>query len=166
VPVTLRLEGADRLSAALRRAPETVTSEQARAMTASLLLVEGDARRNVRHDTRQLMNSITHTPPRQRGDTLVGAVGPSVRYGLVVERGRRPNKPAPPRAALRGWARRHGIPESALFLIARKIGRAGTPARPFLAPAFTKNAARIVALFARAGARVTATVAVQSGGRA
>jgi hypothetical protein len=164
MPVTLRLEGADRLSAALRRAPETVASEQARAMTASLLLVEGDARRNVRQDTRQLMNSIQGRILSR--EPLVGAVGPSARYGIVVERGRRPNKPAPPRAALRGWARRHGIPDSALFLIARKIGRDGTPARPFLAPAFTKNAPRIVRLFAQAGARVTVRIATESGGRA
>jgi hypothetical protein len=160
VPVTLRLVGADRLSAALRRAPETVTSEQARAMTASLLLVEGDARRNARQDTRQLLNSITHRQ-RLRGQTLVGEVGPSARYGLYVERGARPH--FPPVAALAGWARRHGVSP---YAVQRAIGRRGTRARPFLAPAFTKNAARIVALFARAGARVTATVAVQSGGRA
>ena len=160
MPVTLRLEGADRLSAALHRAPETVTSEQARAMTASLLLVEGDARRGVRQDTRQLANSITHRQT-QRGQTLVGAVGPSARWGLYVERGTRPHYP--PVAALVGWARRHGVSP---YAVQRAIGRRGTRARPFLAPAFTKNAARIVALFARAGARVTATVAVQSGGRA
>jgi hypothetical protein len=158
--VTLRLEGAEPLAAALRRAPATVAAEQARAMTASLLLVEGDARRNVRHDTRQLMNSIT-SRQRQRGQTLVGEVGPSVRYGLYVERGSRPHYP--PVAALTGWARRHGMSP---YAVQRAIGRRGTRARPFLAPAFTRNAARIVALFARAGARVTATVAVESGGRA
>ena len=160
MPVALRLEGADRLSAALRRAPETVTAEQARAMTASLLLVEGDARRNVRQDTRRLMNSITHRQ-RQQGRSLVGQVGPSARYGLYVERGSRPH--FPPVAALAGWARRHGVSP---YAVQRAISRRGTRARPFLAPAFTKNAARIVRLFAQAGARITATVAVQSGGRA
>jgi len=122
--------------------------------------VEADARRNVRQDTRQLANSITHRQ-RQRGPTLVGAVGPSARYGLYVERGSRPH--SPPVAALVGWARRHGV---SAYAVQRAIGRRGTRARPFLAPAFARNAARIVALFARAGARVTATVAVQSGGRA
>jgi hypothetical protein len=160
MPVTLRLAGADRLTAALRRSPEVVAAEQARAMTASLLLVEGDARRNVRQDSRRLMNSITHRQ-RQQGHSLVGQVGPSARYGLYVERGSRPH--FPPVAALAGWARRHGVSP---YAVQRAIGRRGTRARPFLAPAFTKNAARIVALFARAGARVTATVAVQSGGRA
>jgi hypothetical protein len=150
VPVTLRLEGAEELSASLARSPQIVASEEARAMTASLLLLEADARRNVRHDTRRLMNSITSTQER-RGRTLVGRVGPSVRYGLYVERGRRAYNRPPPVAALRGWARRHGIPERALYVLARKIGRRGIPARPFLGPAWVKNRDRIRLLFWRAG---------------
>jgi hypothetical protein len=160
VPVTLRLEGADRLAATLARSPRVVAAEEARAMTASLLLIEGDARRNVRHDTRQLMNSITHRQ-RERGQTLIGEVGPSLRYGLYVERGSRPH--FPPVAALVGWARRHGVSP---YAVQRAVGRRGTRARPFLAPAFAKNADRIGRLFAAAGARITAMLAVQSGGRA
>ena len=155
--INLRLEGAPELAAALGRSPELLAQEEGRAMTASLLLVEADARRNVAHDTRQLMNSITHRQ-RREGETLVGEVGPSARYGVVVERGRRPKRRWPPRAALRGWARRHGIPERALFLIARKIGQQGTPARPFLEPALRKNEARIQRLFAAAGLRVVTRI--------
>jgi len=157
MPVTLRVVGAEPLARALARSPELVAAESLRAMTTSLLLVEGDARRNVRHDTRRLMNSITHRI-RGRGTRLVGEVGPSVRYGLYVERGRPAGKKPPPRAALRGWARRHGIPESALFVVARAIGRKGIPPRPFLVPAFTKHADRIVRLFAQAGQRVVVTL--------
>src|SRR5262245_2736149 len=97
MPVTLRLERAATLARALNRSPELVAAESLRAMTASLLLVEGDARRSVRHDTRRLMNSITHRIREGRGG-LVGEVGPSVRYGLYVERGTRPHWP--PIAAL------------------------------------------------------------------
>jgi hypothetical protein len=153
MPVTLRLEGAEPLARALRRSPELVAAESLRAMTASLLLVEGDARRNVRHDTRRLMNSITHRVRGQAGSPggtrLVGEVGPSVRYGLYVERGSRPHWP--PVAALVGWARRHGVSP---YAVQRGIARRGTRARPFLLPAFTKNADRIVRLFARAGQQV------------
>jgi hypothetical protein len=124
-------------------------------MSASLLLVEGDARRNVRHDTRRLMNSLTHQMAG-RGTSLVGRVGPSVNYGLYVERGSRPHWP--PRAALEGWARRHNVP---VFAVQRSIARRGTRARPFLVPAFLRNASRIVRLFAEAGARVTATLGDQ-----
>jgi hypothetical protein len=160
MPVTLHVEGADRLTAALRRSPQVVATEQVRAMTRSLLLVEGDARRNVRQDTRQLMNSITHRQ-RMAGDALVGEVGPSVRYGAYVERGSRPHWP--PRAPLEGWARRHGV---SVFVVQRAIARRGTRARPFLRPAYEKNRDAIVRLFAAAGARVTATLATLSGGHA
>ncbi len=159
MPVTLRVEGADRVAGALQRSPQVVATEQVRAMTRSLLLVEGDARRNVRQDTRQLMNSITHRQ-RMSSQTLVGEVGPSVRYGAYVERGSRPHWP--PRAPLEGWARRHGVP---VYAVQRAIARRGTRARPFLVPAFTKNAATIVRLFAQAGAAVTVELARLSGGR-
>jgi hypothetical protein len=155
VPVTLRLEGAEELVARLERSPRLAAAEQQRAMQASLLLVEGDARRSVRHDTRRLMNSLTHEMSG-RGTRLVGKVGPSVRYGLYVERGSRPHWP--PRAALEGWARRHGIP---VFAVQRSIARRGTRARPFLVPAFLRNAERILRLFAQAGARVTASLGDQ-----
>jgi len=148
MPVTLRLEGADPLARALGRSPELVAAESLRAMTTSLLLVEGDARRNVTHDTRRLMNSITHRI-RGQGARLVGDVGPSARWGLYVERGTRPHWP--PIAALIGWARRHGVSP---YAVQRGIARRGTRARPFLLPAFTRNADRIVRLFARAGQQV------------
>ena len=152
MPVTLRLEGAEELVAKLARSPRTVAAEQQRAMTASLLLIEADARRNVRHDTRRLMNSITHQI-EGRGTRLVGRVGPSVRYGLYVERGSRPHWP--PVAALAGWARRHGVSP---YAVQRSIARRGTRARPFLVPAFLRNAERILRLFAQAGVRVTASL--------
>jgi hypothetical protein len=157
MPVTLRLEGAEPLARALNRSPELLRAEEARAMTASLLLIEADARRNVRQDTRRLMNSITHRQ-HQRGDVLVGEVGPSVRYGVVVERGRRPLRKWPPRAPLLRWMARHGIPAEAVFVIARKIGTAGIPARPFLEPAFRTHESRIARLFAAAGARFVARI--------
>ncbi len=148
----VELRGAPELERALALSPEVMAQEVGRAMTASLLLVEADARRNVAHDTRQLMNSITHTV-RAEGRGLVGRVGPSARYGLYVERGSRPHYP--PVRALVGWARRHGVSP---YAVQRAIGRRGTRARPFLLPAFTANAHRVVALFARAGAQVVARI--------
>jgi hypothetical protein len=159
VPLTLHLEGADRLAGALQRSPAVVAAAQGQAMTRSLLLIETDARRNVKQDTRQLMNSITGRQ-RTQPSGLVGEVGPSVRYGLYVERGSRPHWP--PRAPLEGWARRHGVP---VFVVQRAIARRGTRARPFLVPADEKNRDTVVRLFAAAGARVTSTLATLSGGR-
>src|SRR5262245_55479582 len=125
MPVILRLEGAAPLARALARSPAAVAAAQRQAMTASLLLIEADARRNVRQDTRRLQNSLTHR---------------------ILERGSRPH--LPPVAALRGWARRHGVSP---YAVQRAIGRRGTRARPFLLPAFTRSAPRIVRLFAQAG---------------
>ena len=159
MPLTLHLEGAERLAGALQRSPAVVAAAQAQAMTRSLLLIETDARRNVKQDTRQLMNSITGRQRRQPSG-VVGQVGPSARYGLYVERGSRPHWP--PRAPLEGWARRHGVP---VFVVQRAIARRGTRARPFLLPAYEKNRDTVVRLFAAAGARVTSTLATLSGGR-
>lgn len=151
--VTLRLEGAPELIRRLNGSARIVSAEEQRAMTASLLLVEGAARRNAKQDTRQLMNSIS-SRQRRGGDALIGEVGPSARHGLYVERGTRPHWP--PLAPLVGWARRHGVSP---YAVQRAIARRGTRARPFLAPAWTANARRVEALFAAAGARIVARLA-------
>ena len=153
--ISLELLGAQQLASSLARSQRTVAEEEVRAMTASLLLVEADARRNAAHDTRQLMNSIGYRITTERGG-LLGRVGPSAGYGLYVERGTRPHWP--PRAPLEGWARRHGIP---VFAVQRAIARRGTRARPFLVPAFTKNLARIVRLFGASAERITVRIAGQ-----
>lgn len=120
------------------------------AMTAGLLILEADQRRHVAQDTRQLMGSISHQV-HGMGLALTGEVGPTKRYGLFVERGRRPGR-YPPIAAIAGWARRHGIPP---FLVARAIARKGTRAQPFVQPSLDRNRDRITRLFERAGFRVT-----------
>jgi len=155
--VNLRLEGAQGLEAALARAQGAVRATNLRAMQTACLLVEADARRNVAHDTRQLMNSIT-SRVTTRGPAIIGQVGPSARYGVYVEKGTRPHWP--PAAPLVGWARRHGVP---VIAVQRAIARRGTRASPFLVPAFTKNREKIVALFGVAAQAVTATIAGVSG---
>jgi hypothetical protein len=153
VPITIDVVGADKLAAGLQKAAtRTLPAETKTAMNASLLLVEADARRNVKRDTGRLQNSINGRITGSGGN-LRGEVGPSVRYGLYVERGRRPGRP-PPAAALAGWARRHGVSP---YVVARAIGRRGVRAAPFLIPAYEKNRARIIDLFERIGLRVVET---------
>lgn len=151
MPVSIEIVGASQLSASLGKAASSVSLELKTAMTTSLLLIEGDARRGVKRDTGRLQNSIAHSIS---GTGLEGKVGPSVAYGLYVELGRRPGK-MPPLRAIEGWARRHGINP---FLVARAIGRKGIKAQPFLIPAFEKNQRRITELFASVGARVLSQV--------
>jgi len=150
----------------LLRTPQVTEASLRRAMTASLLLIEGDARRNVAQDTRRLAGSINHridgTYP-----TLTGSVGPNVRYGMVVEFGRRAGGRMPPVDALIGWVRRHWGPgtqrqlRGRAFVLARSIQRRGTPPQPFMRPAYTRNQVRITQAFARVGAQVTTYLAGQ-----
>lgn len=153
--LTIEVVGADKLAAGLSAAAgKTLPSETKRAMEASLLLVEGDARRGVKRDTGRLQNSITHSISGGGGN-LTGEVGPSVKYGLYVERGRRPGKP-PPVSAVAAWARRHGVSP---YLVARAIGRKGVKAAPFLLPAYRANTAKIHDLFAKVGLKVVEAAA-------
>jgi hypothetical protein len=155
--ITVRLEGAKELQAGLRAVPATLASETRVAMEASLLLVEGTARTLAPKDTGRLGGSIIHTIAGG-GANLTGRVGPSVQYGLVVEKGRGAEKPMPPPQSLAGWARRHGSSGS-LFILARAIGRKGIKARPYMEPAYRQNAGKIVQLFERIGAKVVSTIA-------
>ena len=165
----------------LERYPQVTEANVRRALTQSLLLIEADAKVNVRQDTRRLAGSINHQITGAFPD-LVGRVGPSVKYGAVVEFGRRPGSRMPPVDALLGWVRRHFSPgatavaagpargrawraagehalRSRAFALARAIARRGIPARPFLVPAYRKNQPAIEALFAQVGVRLTAYLA-------
>ena len=148
--LSIEILGADRLANGLERAAvSTLPTTTHQAMQASLLLIEADARRGVKRDTGRLQNSISYSITGG-GANLTGRVGPSVKYGIYVERGRRPGKP-PPVSAVAAWARRHGVNP---FLVARAIGRKGVRPAPFLLPAYEKNKGRITDLFAKIGAKV------------
>jgi hypothetical protein len=152
--IDVRIEGLEKLQAGVAAAPATLASEVRTAMMAGSLLVEGTARSLAPKDTGRLAGSITHAISGG-GASLTSRIGPSVSWGIYVERGRRPGKP-PPVSAIAPWARRHGANP---FLVARAIGRRGTKARPFLVPALTKSQGRIVALFTKVGATVVARMA-------
>jgi hypothetical protein len=165
----------------LGRTPVVMEREIRRTLQASLLLIEGDAKTNVARDVGRLGSSINSrvqgTFPR-----ITGSVGPSVRYGYVVEFGRRPGGRMPPVDALVGWVRRHWSPGSSptragparsrawqqagaerlrsrAFALARSIQRRGTRPQPFMEPAYRRNRLRISAMFARIGVRTTAYLA-------
>lgn len=54
-------------------------------------------------------------------------------YAIFVDKGRRPGK-QPPINTIEGWCKRKGIPTSAAFPIARKIGERGLKGTGFLKP--------------------------------
>ncbi len=68
---------------------------------------------------------------RVKGGAAV-EIGPTAPHGPYVEWGTKPH--FPPLDALEGWARRHGFDSA--WPIAKKISEKGTPAKPFLLPAY------------------------------
>lgn len=127
------LVGGERLAAALRRAgaagPKLAGSalyrEGERVMTRS-------KREFVPVDMGVLRSSGHVQAPKADAlgvVVMLGYGGAAQRYALYVHEGTGPavGRPpfTPPPEALRGWARRHGIPEDALYPLARAIGRRG-----------------------------------------
>lgn len=162
----------------LNRAPLLFAIEIHRALSASVLAIEADARRGAPQDTRRLHSSINS---RVEGTypNLVGVVGPSVRYGANVEFGRRAGGKMPPVDALIGWVRRHWNTGGAArqraaggrvtqaqirgraFALARAIQRRGIRPQPYLQPAWNQNRARVEQAFRRLGVRVVGSLAGQ-----
>lgn len=68
----------------------------------------------------------------------------------------------PPLDALRGWASRHGIPEDALFALAKSIGQKGLRPRKFLTKAMNR---RRQGMNARIAARVRKSLMAKNAAR-
>ena len=100
----------------------------------SALNIETYAKENLGNagavDEGRLRSSVV----RQAIGDMVRTVGTNVEYAPAIEFGRSPGK-MPPVEPLKGWARRHGLPEGAAWGIALNIKKYGQPARPFLFPA-------------------------------
>lgn len=97
-----------------------------------------------------LMRDTARQLAMEHSDTGVGAqsfvaeisdglatVYSPLEYMSVQEHGRSPGSRQPPVGALGGWAKRHGFVGS-LFVLARSIGRRGTPARRTFERAISK----------------------------
>lgn len=92
-----------------------------------------------------LTNSITVRRP----DKLTGEVVTGSAYARLVEQGTGPGG-WPPQQTMLDWIRVHGIqpndPEmdqqDLAYVMSRSIARKGTPAQPFMAPAFEQKKAR------------------------
>ena len=161
--ITATVQGADALDRKLAQVTPVTARLLRRELTASLLLIEADAKAHVAQDTRALARSITSRVDGI-GLDLAGQVGPSLNYGANVEFGRRAGAKMPPVDALLGWVVRHGLARSpkqargVAFAIARKIARRGIPPRPYMAPALARNLPDIRARFARIGVEVVASL--------
>lgn len=154
--IEIRIEGLEKLQAGVSAGPATLASEVRTAMQAGSLLIEGTARGLAPKDTGRLAGSITHKISGG-GANLTSKIGPSVQYGLFVEKGRGAGKPPPPVSAIRGWATRHGGMNP--YVLARSIGRKGIKARPYMVPAYRQNEGGVIRLFERIGFKVVSRMA-------
>jgi len=159
--VDAEIKGLDELIRKL--SPDLVAAPVRRFMERSAILIQGKARQNVKSDTGRLANSIAyeihgaHVP-------LWATVGTNLDYAAAREFQRPPGKMPPP-GALVPWMNHVGIPLSEYhgstvglspdarvgnsayspieYLIARKIGREGSPGHPYLRPALKDSEGQI-----------------------
>jgi phage gpG-like protein len=135
-------------------ASSIVKTELGVAMDRSTLAVEAGAKSYVAVDTHNLQRSIT-SEVRAMAGAVQGLVGTNSPYARSQEFGHPAGK-MPPQGVLLGWMRRHGIDESLEFVIRRKIGRSGYPAKPFMRRALAEKRPAIHREFEQVAARVLA----------
>lgn len=110
-----------------RRTPDRLLQPVLRELlTHAALYAERAAREGAPKDTANLARSIAHEVRPE----LARVYSPLL-YARVMELGRRPGARMPPPAALRGWARRHGM-AGLEFVLARSIARRGIRGRFYM----------------------------------
>ena len=127
--VELDFSEVERYAKRLGQNSELIDQELRRAMTESVITVEGQVVTRTPVNFGTLRQSISHSV-RGQGIGIIGEVATPSAYGLPVEFGRKPGK-FPPLAPIELWVRRKlNVPEaqveSVAFLVARKIARSGT----------------------------------------
>jgi phage gpG-like protein len=98
------------------------------------LMVESGAKRNLTDNGQVNLGGLRSSVVRQEYGKFNRTVGTKLEYAMAIEFGRKPGS-MPPLAPIKEWMKKKGIPEGALWPIAMKIKREGSPARPFLFPA-------------------------------
>lgn len=115
------------------------------------LVAQTAARNAAPKDTGTLKRSIVRDL-----QPLMARVYSPLGYAPVMEYGRAPGSAMPPPDALAGWAKRHGIPASALFVLARAIARRGIKGRFFMKAGTEAVTSAMPAAVAKAAAAIEA----------
>jgi phage gpG-like protein len=139
--ITTHFFGFDKLTKVFRSAPHWLGDEVGKGMRQSALAVQRESAMVAPVDTGRLRASIT-TEIDKGVIPQWANIGPAVKYGKFVEFGRRPGRMPPP-ASLIPWMKRHGIPASAAFALARAIAKRGIKPKPFMQDGF-KAASRAI----------------------
>lgn len=145
----------------LRRLPEAILAEMDAALARGAAEITREARERAPKDTSGLTNSIIPS----RVSLLEHHITAAKEYASFREYGTGPGG-WPSLDRLMAWIRRKGItpratttPQSLAYLIARKIAREGTPAQPFMEPAFDAIAPKLHDRLRSSVARGLASVA-------
>ena len=140
---TVEWQGLNELVRSLKD-PKLIAGPLADTIERASEIAVREAQQLAPRDTGALARSITaQVQPRR------ARVYSPLFYGRWAEKGRRPGMNAPPPQRLAGWARRHGFPRAALFLLAQAIGRRGSKGRFFMAQATTATAGALPNLLQR-----------------
>lgn len=133
------------------RDPEFVRGPLRQFLTRSVVLLEGEVKKETPVDTGRLRASITH-----KVEPFRAIVGTNVTYAPHVEFGTKPHWP--PLAAMQPWAQRHGFPagRQGAFLVARAIARRGTRARRMFQKGVAASRPRIMQMWRRVGGQIQA----------
>lgn len=146
---SVQIEGLPELQAMLQKLGIQATETVKKQLAASGLELETEAKKNLSSvggvDTGQARAATRYRSADGGMSAEVYSPNP---VAAAIEFGTAPagqlKQHMPPSTALAGWVRRHGMPESAAFLIARAIKLRGIRARPWLSVAHTTVSAKFV----------------------
>lgn len=154
---SIKIEGLEKLQQSLGRSGNIVNNRLGEAMNVSTTKVKSNIRAEITNQKinnqgtlRESVDVVESTPRR-------GVVGVGEKYGLYIEKGTRPH--FPPVAPLERWAQTKLGKKGIGFLIARKISRVGTKAKPFVEPAFEKSKSFVTNAFKVATRKITEDLA-------
>lgn len=97
---------------------------------------------------------------REPAGEIIGIIGTPSKYGLVVEKGRKPGGKMPPKGVLRRWVEvKMGASgkeaDRIEFLVRRKIARKGTKAAAMFEQTMAEDLDKFQNIFERYGVRLT-----------
>jgi hypothetical protein len=136
--ITFRIVGLENVERKLR--PGIADVPINRFLTRNGMRMERNLKSFARADTGQGRRSMTNVVERRRV-----TAGTNLLYMEVMARGRRPGAAMPPRGALIGWMRRHGIDPSKEYALRRAIARHGIKGDDFDTKAFEASLPGIIA---------------------
>lgn len=139
----------EQLDAALKRAPRVMVRSLESALDRAGHTLAHAARREIEANDSIAFSTLIQTVRSEQPFPLARDVVAGVRYARAVEDGTGGYRGMPPRYPLAQWLRiRFGYSDQEAwqrsFPLARHIARRGTPAKPFMKPAYQQSESRLV----------------------